>query len=91
MTGGWKASGQAATTFALELTADGNFTWTYAQGNKKETVKGVYALDGNVLAMEPTTGGVMLAEVSKPQAGSFDFRLLGAPASDRGLNFRRSS
>jgi tetratricopeptide (TPR) repeat protein len=91
LTGGWNAAGQAGTTFALEITADGNFTWTYAHGGKKETVKGVYALDGNVLAMEPTTGGVMLAEISKPQAGSFDFRLLGAPDSDQGLKFRRGS
>lgn len=91
LAGRWNANGQGGTSFALELTADGNFVWTYAASGKKETVKGVYALDGNVLAMEPTSGGVMLAEVNKPQKGSFDFRLLGAPTSDPGLHFQRGS
>jgi tetratricopeptide (TPR) repeat protein len=89
--GQWKASGQAGTTFALNLSDDGKFTWTYAAGDKKETVQGVYALDGDVLAMEPSTGGVMLAELGMPQRGSLDFRMLGAPASDPGLKFRSGS
>jgi uncharacterized protein (TIGR03066 family) len=87
--GSWTASGERDTKFAMELTNDGNFSWTYTQGNKKETVKGVYALDGNVLAMEPETGGVMLAEVAPPKSGRFDFKLLGAPPDDPGLKFSK--
>jgi len=89
-TGVWTSAGQNKTTFALELTRDGAFTWNYAQGGRSENVKGVYALDGNVLAMEPDTGGVMLAEVTQPQGGRFDFRLLGAPPGDPGLEFVKS-
>jgi uncharacterized protein (TIGR03066 family) len=91
LTGKWSAAGESGTRFTLDLTAEGGFTWTYGAKGKQETVKGVYALDGDVLALEPTTGGVMLAEVSKPRQGSFDFQLLGAPAGDRGLKFRRGS
>jgi tetratricopeptide (TPR) repeat protein len=89
LVGKWGASGEGATKFALELTKDGNFSWTYAKSGKSETVQGVYALDGNVLAMEPQTGGVMLAEVTQPQGGRFGFQLLGAPPGDAGLKFQR--
>ena len=85
------AAGQDKTMFALEeLTKEGNFNWTYTQGGKAQTVKGVYALDENVLAMEPESGGVMLAEITPPKGGSFDFQLLGAPPGDSGLKFVKS-
>jgi hypothetical protein len=74
----------------LGLAQDGNFTWNFSQDGKTQTVKGVYALDGNVLAMEPETGGVMLAEVTQPQGGTFRFQLLGAPPGDSGLKFSKS-
>jgi tetratricopeptide (TPR) repeat protein len=90
LTGVWNATGPSKTKFALELTTDGKFAWTYTQASKSEIVKGVYALDGNVLAMEPDTGGVMLAELTKPQGGSFDFQMLGAPPGDPGLKFVKS-
>jgi uncharacterized protein (TIGR03066 family) len=89
LVGKWGASGEGATKFALELSKDGHFTWTYTKRGKPETVEGVYALDGNVLAMEPQTGGVMLAEVTQPQDGRFGFQLLGAPPGDPGLKFQR--
>ena len=51
-------------------------------------VKGAYALDGNVLALEPDAGGIMLAEITEPKGGSFVFRTVGAPKSDPGLTFK---
>jgi uncharacterized protein (TIGR03066 family) len=89
LVGKWQATGEGNTRFALELTKDGSFSWTYAQGGKSEAVQGVYALDGNVLAMEPQTGGVMLAEVTQPENARFSFQLLGAPPGDPGLEFQR--
>jgi uncharacterized protein (TIGR03066 family) len=88
--GKWSAAGEGDAKFALELAKEGNFTWTFTQKGKPQTVKGVYALDGNVLAMEPESGGVMLAEVTPPQAGRFSFQLLGAPPGDPGLKFSKS-
>jgi uncharacterized protein (TIGR03066 family) len=87
--GKWSAAGANGAKFALELTQDGAFNWTYSQNGKSETVKGVYAIDGNVLAMEPASGGTMLAELTPPQAGSFSFALLGAPPGDPGLKFAK--
>jgi tetratricopeptide (TPR) repeat protein len=89
LAGNWSATGQNNAKFGLGLTDDGNFNWTFTQSGKSQTVKGVYALDGNVLAMEPETGGVMLAEVTRPASGSFSFQLLGAPPGDPGLKFAK--
>ena len=91
LVGNWTASGDRNTKFAMELTNDGNFSWTFTQGGKPQSVKGVYAVDGNVLALEPESGGVMLAEVTPPQSGSFGFQLLGAPPGDPGLKFVKGS
>jgi uncharacterized protein (TIGR03066 family) len=88
--GKWNAAGEGDAKFAMELSKDGNFSWTFTQSGKPQTVQGVYALDGNVLAMEPESGGVMLAELTPPQAGRFDFHLLGAPPGDPGLKFSKS-
>jgi tetratricopeptide (TPR) repeat protein len=89
MMGSWKATRGSKATFELTLDKDKSFTWTYQEGKKKEQVKGAYALNGNVLALEPDAGGVMLAEVTEPQGGAFTFRVLGAPKTDPGLTFRQ--
>ena len=90
LVGNWGAAGQGNAKFSLDLTSDGNFSWTFTQAGKPQAVKGVYAVNDNVLAMEPESGGVMLAEVTQPQGGSFNFQLLGAPPGDAGLKFVRS-
>jgi uncharacterized protein (TIGR03066 family) len=90
LVGKWSATGEAKTRFALELAKDGTFSWTYTKGDKSESVQGVYALDGNVLALEPQTGGTMLAQVTEPAGGRFDFQLLGAPPGDPGLKFQKA-
>jgi hypothetical protein len=40
--------------------------------------------------MEPDTGGVMLAAITKPENGQFKFALIGAPEGDPGLAFRKA-
>jgi uncharacterized protein (TIGR03066 family) len=91
LVGKWGAAGQGNSKFAMELTKDGAFSWTFTEAGKPHTVKGVYVLDGSVLVMEPETGGVMQAEVTQPQGGSFGFQMLGAPPGDTGLKFVKSS
>lgn len=91
LVGNWNAAGQNMTAFAMQLSPDGNFSWTFTQKGKAETVKGVYALDGNVLAMEPESGGTMLAELTPPQGGRLDFKMLGAAPGDPGLRFEKKS
>ena len=64
LVGTWHATRGAKAAFELTLTKDKAFTWVYREGKKKEEVKGAYALEGNVLALEPDAGGVMLAEIT---------------------------
>jgi uncharacterized protein (TIGR03066 family) len=89
LVGKWNATSENS-KFSLELTKDGNFVWSYSQGTQSQTVKGVFALDGNTLAMEPEAGGTMLAEITAPKSGSFNFQMLGAPPGDPGLKFAKS-
>lgn len=86
--GTWVAKGGNNTTFSLHLTDGGKFTWTFTQGKNTQTVKGVYALDENRLAMEPDTGGTMLAHISKKESG-FHFDMEGAAKGDPGLDFAK--
>lgn len=88
--GKWGATNSSGGKFNLDLTEDGNFVWTYSQEGKRQAVKGVYALDGSVLAMEPETGGVMLADLTESKGGGLHFRMLGAPSDDPGLKFTKT-
>ena len=74
--GSWKAN-RGDAQFGLTLGKDGQFTWDYASGKDKQAIKGVFIVDDGVLAMEPDSGGVMLADVSKPAGGKFTFRQNG--------------
>jgi Tetratricopeptide repeat len=87
--GTWNATARGGKAhFEMTLDKDKNFTWTYQEGKTKQAVKGAYALSGNVLALEPDAGGVMLAEITEPKGGSFVFRIDDAPKSDPGLTFK---
>jgi uncharacterized protein (TIGR03066 family) len=89
LVGTWTSERGAKAKFEMTLDKDKGFTWVYQEGKTRQQVKGAYAIDGNTLALEPDAGGIMLAEVTEPKMGSFTFRTVGAPASDRGLTFRK--
>lgn len=91
VTGRFKATGQGDAKFELDLNADGTFRWSYTSQGQPQVVKGVWAMDGNILAMEPDTGGVMLAELTRVTDQGFLFRMTGTPPDDPGLNFGRSA
>jgi tetratricopeptide (TPR) repeat protein len=90
LVGTWKASGTAGAQFELKLTADHQFTWTYTQQGKQTTASGVYAITGDNLALEPSAGGTMLAQINPPQGGAFHFLAIGGPSGDPGLDFKKS-
>jgi uncharacterized protein (TIGR03066 family) len=89
LVGVWTASRGDRARFELTLGKDKGFTWVYRDGKNEQKVKGAYAIDGNVLALEPDAGGVMLAEVSAPQNGAFEFKSIGAPKAEPALGFQR--
>jgi uncharacterized protein (TIGR03066 family) len=87
--GSWTATGKGTAKYSMNLRKDGTFTWAFSRGSRKEEVKGVYTLEGNVLAMEPDGGGVMLAELTVKDKDTLKFKMIGGASDDPGLEFRR--
>lgn len=91
VTGRFHASGRENAKFELDLNGDGTFRWSFTRDGQQQLVTGVWAMDGNVLAMEPETGGVMLAELTRVNEQGFIFRMTGTGPDDPGLNFIRNA
>ncbi len=90
LVGNWKASNQGS-DFELDLAKDGSFTWTYSRGKEKQSVKGVFAVDQNNLALETHDGGgTMLAEIDFANPSQFKFKMIGDGEKDPGLEFKKS-
>jgi tetratricopeptide (TPR) repeat protein len=89
--GAWAAAGKGDAKYSMNLEKDGAFTWSFARGSKKEGVKGVYTIEGNVLAMEPDTGGTLLAELTFQSPDGLHFKMIGGAKDDPGLDFLRAS
>lgn len=89
LVGTWKAS-NADAKFELTLAAEGTFVWSYSRGKTTESLKGVFAVDQNHLAMEPDAGGgTMLAEIDMASPSQMLFKMIGGEANDPGLQFRK--
>lgn len=88
--GEWTAAGRGSAKYSMDLRKDGTFIWAFVRGSRKQEVKGVHTLEGNVLAMEPDSGGVLLAELSSAGPDSLRFQMIGGPADDPTLEFRRA-
>lgn len=89
--GDWTAKGPGGANYKVAFAEDGSFVWTYAAGGKTEKISGVYAVDGDVLAMEPDSGGTLAATISKPTAKGFQFVAAGTPRGKPGLDFVRAA
>jgi hypothetical protein len=89
--GAWTAAGPSSSNYAMTLNKDGTFTWAFNRGARKQQAKGVYTVEGNVLAMEPDSGGILVAELTPKEPDGLHFKMVGGPKDDTGLNFRRSS
>ena len=76
-------------TFNLELSKDGRFSWTFTSKEGRQRISGVYAIQDSTLAMEPDGGGVMLAELHL-EGTHLDFQQVGADYEAAPLNFERN-
>jgi tetratricopeptide (TPR) repeat protein len=89
LAGTWKARGPGDSNFELTLTGAGEFTWKYARGKKRQTVRGAFAVDADTLAMEPESGGVLVAQLTPQGKDALAFTVVGSKSSDSTLTFRR--
>jgi hypothetical protein len=88
LVGNWKASANGS-QFGMNLADDGRFTWSFSRNGKEQKVAGVFAVDGNTLAMEPDSGGTMLADLKLASNNSLSFRMVGSQPNDPALVFRK--
>ncbi len=89
--GNWQAARDDGSSFELQLTGDNAFTWSFTPKQQAaQSFEGTYTLQGNVLALERSGGGSLVAEVTSTNEGSgFNFKMVGSPGDDPGLNFVR--
>jgi hypothetical protein len=88
--GTWTATSPDGAEFNLAMHDDGKFEWTSTRGSDSQSVEGVFAVEGQTLAMEPNAGGVMLGSVTDPSSGEFKFTLVGGLPDDPGLDFHKA-
>jgi tetratricopeptide (TPR) repeat protein len=89
--GNWKAAGKDKSKYSMSLRKDGSFTWGFTKGKRKQEVKGVHTVEDNVLAMEPDSGGVLLAELTLKDPDTLHFKMIGGASGDPGLDFQRQA
>jgi hypothetical protein len=88
--GTWNATRDDGSRFRLTMTADGRFTWQYSpSGQKGEEFSGTYSVDGPALVLERKEGGALAGTVQFTGDGQLNFKMVGGPPEDKGLNFGR--
>lgn len=86
--GTWSAK-RGDDSFELALSKDRRFVWTHTRDKTKTQIQGVYALEGDTLALEPDAGGVMLGNVDLKGRNRMQFRMVGTDPKDPGLTFTK--
>jgi tetratricopeptide (TPR) repeat protein len=88
--GTWHASREDGSKFDLKIGNDSTFNWKFSppKGQANE-FSGKYTIERNVLALERKEGGSMVGEVALENGKKFNFKALGAPPDDPGLDFSR--
>lgn len=75
-------------TFKME--ENGDFVWSFANGEKSSELKGTYGLDDKGLLVLTTDDSQMISSVSLPQDSEMKFVLVGSPTGDPGLDFKKN-
>ena len=88
LVGSFHAARADDSKFELTLTKDATFTWKFSPKQQPaQEFSGTYTVEGNVLALERKDGGSLIGEMTPGGAKKFNFRLVGAPPEDKGLDF----
>lgn len=85
LTGSWSTQVGPA-SYALTLTPTNEFLWSLRAPGRTEEIRGVFVVNGTTLALEPDTGGLLLADLTQPDDRTLSARFIGLGAQ---LDFRR--
>ena len=67
---------------------DQTFTWKFTAPRQKPTeLNGTYTVERNVLALNQKDGGALVGQVTPEGEQKFNFKMLGSPPEDKGLDF----
>ncbi len=86
--GHWKASQQNA-NFDLTIKEDGSFVWLFERDDHRQSVRGVFAVDQNQLALQPDAGGAMLADITMFGTDEMQFKMISGDSTDTGMRFKK--
>ena len=87
--GSWQATRDDGSKFELTLKSDQTFNWKVVLSGKSEEFGGTYQIEGNVLGLQRKEGGALVAGLVLDGSNKFNFKLLGSPQEDPGLNFSK--
>lgn len=87
--GDWQANRDDGSSFGMDLSENGEFTWTFSQGDQSQKVTGVWGVDDDgVIAMEMNDGGTMLAQLDLKDS-DLDLYMLGDTRGSEPLHFQK--
>lgn len=89
LVGTWRAARNDGSNFELSLTGDSKFNWKFSRQKVQQEFSGTYSLEGNLLVLERQAGGSLIGELTSSNDQKFNFKMLGAPGDDPGLDFAR--
>jgi tetratricopeptide (TPR) repeat protein len=89
LVGSWVSDNGANGKVTFAMAADGSFTWSYANGDQSSVLKGTYGLDDKGLLVLSMDDSQMVSEVTLPSDAEMKFVIVGSPAGDPGLVFKK--
>jgi tetratricopeptide (TPR) repeat protein len=89
--GTWMAIRDDGAKFSLKLADDKKFTWTFAAKNvTSRSFEGTYSVVNDVITLESIGQGTLAANLKLTSDDRFNFKAVGAPPQDSGLDFGRT-
>ena len=72
----------------MTLGKDQTFNWKFsAPKQEPKELSGKYTVEQNVLALKQKEGGALVGQVTPAGDNKFNFKMLGSPPEDKGLDF----
>ncbi len=85
--GSWNATPARDVTITLNLIDDKSFSWKVVEKGQTREFKGEAHFDKDILALVAPEMPPMVAKVTSNDAAHFNFKAVGTPSDDPGLNF----